>query len=210
MAGYEYLESVLPGFTRARDLIKAAGDSILPLGYKGTKFDFYRFANRFRMAARFRSMVLDDFTAETEDGYSSLTRVFLAWSVFERYSVLADSAPPYKELLFLVPKIEMARLADHIELHDPGHRLFSFLREQSNDVNRHFLDRYRAGDRRGVVFYAAAIRHIYVHGHLTAHPNKCAVEDLVSICNALADFIFGLIRDDFARRLAVAIAQQEK
>jgi hypothetical protein len=201
---YDYLESVLPGFTEARDIIKAADDSVFPLGYKGTKFDFYRFANRYRMAVRFQGLDLDDFTRETEAGYSALTRVFLAWSVFERYSELADSPPPYAQLLSLVPKIEMAKLADHIERHDPEHRLFQFLRDQSLDQNRHYLDRYRNGDRRGVVFYAAAIRHIYVHGHLTAHPNKCGAENLVSICNALAEFILKLIRDDFARRLKVA------
>lgn len=206
MSDYDYLESVLPGFAEARDVIKAAGDSVLPLHYRGTKFDFYRFANRYRMAVRFRGLALDGFEPETEGGYSALTRVFLAWSVFERYADLADDPPPYGRLLSLVPRIELAKLADHIERHDPEHRLFSFLHEQSLDQNRHFLDRYRGGDRRGVVFYAAAIRHIYVHGHLTAHPNKCSAENLTSICDALVEFIFGLIRDDFGRRLAVARA----
>ena len=61
-----------------------------------------------------------------------------------------------------------------------------------------------AGDRRGVVFYAAAIRHIYVHGHLTAHPNRCEAANVVSICDALSSFILALIKDDFTRRLKVA------
>ena len=135
-----------------------------------------------------------------------MTRVFLVWSVFERYADLADDPPPYGQLLSLVPRIELAKLADHIERHDEGRRLFDFLYDQSLEGNRHFLDRYRGGDRRGVVFYATAIRHIYVHGHLTAHPNKCTAEDLVEICDALADFILALIRDDFGRRLAVARA----
>ena len=43
-----------------------------------------------------------------------------------------------------------------------------------------------------------------VHGHLTAHPNKCEAANLVTICDGLAEFILGLIRDDFTRRLAVA------
>jgi len=204
MSDYDYLESVLPGFTEARSVIKTAGDSVFPLQYKGTKFDFYRFANRFRMAARFRGITLEDFGDETEEGYSALTRVFFAWSVFERYADLAGDPPPYRALLSLVPKIEFAKLADHIERHDPEHRLFEFLHGQSLEQNRWPLDRYRNGDRRGVVFYAAAIRHIYVHGHLTAHPNRCDAQNVVTICDALADFILGLIRDDFARRLAVA------
>ena len=204
MSDHPHLESALPGFSEARDIIKAAGDSIFPLQYKGSKFDFYRFANRYRMAVRFQGISLEDFGDETEAGYSALTRVFLVWSVFERYADLAGDLPPYRQLLSLVPKIELAALADHIERHDPEKRLFDFLYEQSLEQNRGYLDRYRNGDRRGVVFYAAAIRHIYVHGHLTAHPNKCEAENVHSICHHLSDFILTLIRQDFIRRLAVA------
>jgi hypothetical protein len=32
MPDYDYLESVLPAFTDARDIIKAAGDTVVPLG----------------------------------------------------------------------------------------------------------------------------------------------------------------------------------
>ena len=206
MSEFDYLESALPGFSEARGIIKAAGDSIFPLQYKGSKFDFYRFANRYRMAVRFRGISLEDFGDETEAGYSALTRVFFAWSVFERYSELAGDPPPYRQLLSLVPRIKLAELADHIERHDPQRRLFDFLYEQSLEQNRGFLDRFRHGDRRGVVFYAAAIRHIYVHGHLTAHPNKCEAGNVQSICDALSEFILTLIRDDFTRRLKVARA----
>ena len=82
MSEYDYLESVLPGFTEARGIIKAAENSVFPLQYKGSKFDFYRFANRYRMAVRFSGIVLDDFADSTTDGYSALTRVFFTWSVF--------------------------------------------------------------------------------------------------------------------------------
>ncbi len=204
MSDFDYLEAVLPGFSEARDIIKAADDSIFPLQYKGTKFDFYRFSNRFRMAVRFNGISLDGYGEETEEGYSALTHVFLAWSVFERYSDLAGDRAPYRQLLSLVPRIELAKLAEHIELHDPERRLFDFLYDQSLEQNRDNLNRYRNGDRRGVVFYAAAIRHIYVHGHLTANPNKCEAQQLSSICQALTDFILDLIRSDFQRRLKIA------
>jgi len=36
---YEYLEQALPGFSQARLIVKAAGDSIRPLGFKGSKFE---------------------------------------------------------------------------------------------------------------------------------------------------------------------------
>lgn len=204
MSTHPHLDSVLPGFSEARGLIKGAGDSVFPLGYRGTKFDFYRFANRYRMAVRFRGISLEDYGEATEAGYSALTHVFLTWSVFERYGELAGDPPPCRQLLSLVPKIELAKLADHIDRHDPEKRLFEFLHEQSLEQNRHLLDRYRNGDRRAVIFYAAAIRHIYVHGHLTASPNKCDAANVTSICEVLTQFLLALMRDDFQRRLAVA------
>ena len=54
------------------------------------------------------------------------------------------------------------------------------------------------------VLSAAAIGHIDVHGHLAAHPNRCEAANARAICHQLSDFILDLIRDDFARRLAVA------
>jgi len=97
---YDYLEDALPGFSKARLIVKAAEDSIRPLGFKGSKFDFYRFANRFRLATSFRGLNLAGFEEETTDGYGALTRVFFSCSAFEGYTELADDqAPPYRTLL---------------------------------------------------------------------------------------------------------------
>lgn len=71
---YQHLEDALSGFTDARVVIKEGGDSLFPLQYKGSKFDFYRFVNRYRMAKQFRGIQLEGFEQPTEDGYSSLTR----------------------------------------------------------------------------------------------------------------------------------------
>jgi hypothetical protein len=206
MSEYQHLEDVLPGFTDARDIIKGADDSIFPLQYKGDKFEFYRFANRYRMAKRFRGIELDGFEDSTQDGYSALIRVFLVWSVFERYTNLAGDPPPYGQLLSLVPKFDFNKLADHIERHDTEHKLYDFLYDLSLEGSRHYLERYRDGDRRGVIFYAAAIRHIYAHGHLTAHPNGCNPDDVLTICDALADFLLELMQKDFTRRVKIALA----
>lgn len=69
---YEHLEQALPGFSKARLTVKTGCDSTRPLGFKGNKFEFYRFANRFRLATSFRGMNLEGFTPETTDGYSAL------------------------------------------------------------------------------------------------------------------------------------------
>lgn len=203
---HSHLEEALPGFCEARLLIKATNDSLRPLGLTGDKFEFYRFVNRYRMAVRFAGVKLEGFEQDTVDGYSALTRAFLTWSVFERYAELADLTPPFRGFLSHVPKIEFSKLAQIIESHDPAWKLFDFLRAQATPANRASLDNFRKGERREVIFYASAIRHIYVHGHLTAHPNGCKSPEVAVIADALSQYLLDWIGADFRRRLAIGRA----
>ena len=61
MPDHSHLDAVLPGFSEAREIITGANNSVFPLGYKGSKFDFYRFANRYRMVVRFQGISLEGF-----------------------------------------------------------------------------------------------------------------------------------------------------
>ena len=182
LSEYDYLDQVLPGFCEARALIKDNGDSLKTFGFLGDKFEFYRFANRYRMTTRFRAIELDGFGEATEAGYSALTRTFFAWSVFERYTDLCGIHCPYGPFFTYIPKIEMSKLAQVIDRADPEYRLFDHLCSQSPPQNQDQLDRFRSGDRRAVVFYAAAI----------------------------SDFLLDAIRDDFQRRLKLARASTSK
>jgi hypothetical protein len=203
---YEHLELALPGFTRARSLVKAAGDSTRSLGFRGSKFDFYRFANRFRLATSFRGMELDGFTEETTLGYGSLTRVFFSWSAFEGYADLAgDQAPPYKMLLAHHPRHHIRDLAKLCRDQDPENKLGEFLYVHSQSAPQViFLRKFREGNDLAVLTHAACIRHIFAHGRLTAHPNGLAAENMTAICNALCSFLTDFIRTDFNRRVQLA------
>ena len=203
---YDYLEQALPGFTKARLIVKAAGDSIRPLGFKGSKFDFYRFANRFRLATAFQGMNLEGFTEETTTGYSSLTRVFFSWSAFEGYTELADDpAPPYRTLFAHHPRQYIRNLANLCREQDPQNLLGAFLEEHAQSAPQViFLKKFREGNDLAVLTHAACIRHIFAHGRLTAHPNGLPAENLAGICNALSCFLIDFIRSDFDRRLSLA------
>jgi hypothetical protein len=204
---YPYLEAALPGFSRARVLVKSAGDRIEPLGFCGTKFDFYRFANRFRLAVSFRGMSLEGFTDETAAGYDALTRVFFAWSAFERYADLANDRPPFRALFAHHPRRHIHELAAHCRSLDPEQRLCDFLVTQSLlPVHETHLQRFRDGHDFSVLTLAASIRHIFAHGILTAHPNGLPTESLANIGRSLGNFLIHFIREDFARRLKVAEA----
>ena len=47
----------------------------------------------------------------------------------------------------------------------------------------------------------ASLRHIFAHGHLTAHPNGSRAEDLSAIRDTFPDFFLDLMRHDFRRRV---------
>jgi hypothetical protein len=205
---YEYLEQALPGFSQARLIVKASGDSIRPLGFKGSKFDFYRFANRFRLATSFQGMNLEGFTEETTIGYSSLTRVFFTWSAFEGYTELADDqAPPYRTLFAHYPRHHIRDLAKLCREQDPQNLLGAFLEEHAQSAPQViFLKKFREGNDLAVLTHAACIRHIFAHGRLTAHPNGLPAENMTAICDALSSFIADFIRSDFDRRVRLAEA----
>ena len=208
---YEHLEQALPGFTRARKLVKASGDSTRSLGFKGSKFNFYRFANRFRLATSFRGIDLEGFTPETADGYGALTRVFFTWSAFEGYADLADDpAPPYRTLLAHHPRHHIHDLAKLCREQDPENRLGEFLYEHSQSAPQViFLRKFREGNDLAVLTHAACIRHIFAHGRLTAHPNGLPAENMTAICDALCIFLKDFIRSDFERRVQLAGAMSD-
>ena len=205
---YDYLEQALPGFSKARLIVKAAGDSTRPLGFKGSKFDFYRFANRFRLATSFRGLNLAGFEEETADGYGALTRVFFSWSAFEGYTELADDpAPPYRTLFAHHPRLYIRDLAKLCREQDPENKLGEFLKEHAQSAPQViFLTKFQEGMDLAVLTHAACIRHIFAHGRLTAHPNGLPAQNLTAICSALSHFLIEFMRSDFASRVRLAEA----
>ncbi len=204
---YAHLDASLPGFSEARGIVKAAGDSLLPLGFVGSKFDFYRFVNRFRLAVCFGGLTLHGFTEETSVGYDALTRSFFLWSAFERYADLANDRPPYRALFAHHPRRHIRELAANCRRLDPDHLLTGFLRRQSIlPVHESYLQKYQDGHDFSVLTLAASMRHIFAHGHLTAHPNGLPAANLANISLSLGNFFTHFIQSDFARRLSIARA----
>lgn len=199
---YCHLEQALPKFIRAREIVKNNEDSISPLGFIGTKYDFYRFVNRFRLVTSFEGLKLTGFTEETASGYEALTRIFFAWSAFERYAEMANDRPPFRALFAHYPRRWICELAAHCRALDPEHKLIEFLLQQSIlPIHETFLTRFRDGHDFSVLTLAACMRHIFAHGILTAHPNGLPAKNLSNISRSLGNFLIHFIRYDFSRRV---------
>ena len=202
---YKYLDAALPGFIKARAIIKRNKDSVAPFEFNGDKFEFYRFVNRYRMALRFRGVKLEGFGAETEKGYSALTRIFLSYSVFERYAGLAGIWQPYRPFFNNVSPRELKALAELIKRNDPQRKLFDFLRQLlKEDLHKQSLDRFQEGNVWQTIYYASALRHLYVHGHLTAFTQGVPAENIAMICNEISRSLLHWIKCDFERRVSLA------
>ena len=198
----KYLDEAFPGFLEARDMIAAEGDSIEIFEFRGDKFEFYRFVNRYRVALRFEGVKLKGFGIETQKGYSALTRNFMAYSAFERYADLAGISHPFTKFFKGVPNRELSALAETIDRNDSERKLFDFLRRLLyEDKHREALDRFRGGEIWSVIYYASALRHMYVHGHVTAFAQGCSSEQISMICNEIARRLLYWVQGDFARRL---------
>ena len=204
---YPYLEEALPGFHRARAVIKGRGDSLQPLGFTGEKQEFYRFANRLRLAVCFGGLHLRGFTEETAAGYDALTQVFFTWSAFERYADLAGDRPPFRELFAHHPRAAVHELAAACRAQDPEQKLTEFLITQALlPVHEEHLRRYREGHDFSVLTLAACIRHIFAHGHLTANPYRLPAQNVVVIGCSLHAFLLDFMRSDLLRRVQIAEA----
>lgn len=205
----DHLEEVFTGFYQARDLIKDNGDSIRAFGYLGDKFDFYRFVNRFRLAVKFKGLEIQDFHDETESTYGALTKMFLTWSTFEMYCHMCDK--PYYGMFHNYPRNKTLQLADAYRQHDHEERLINFLIDNTFEHGQaHFLRQFRDGRKLNIITVGACIRHIYAHGHLTAHPQGMEAEDMRAICELFCDYITTFIRSDFQRRLAQVVIASKR
>ena len=204
---YPHLEEALPGFHRARALVKAKGDAVGVLGFVGSKFELYRFANRLRLAASFGGMQLKGYGEDTAAGYDALTQVFFTWSAFERYADLANDRPPFRSLFGVYPRHKVHELAALCRAQDPEHHLVGFLIHQSPLPHHEtYLASYRDGRDFSVLTLAACIRHIFAHGMLTANPHRLPSANLIIICCALHQFLMDFMRADFMRRVQLAEA----
>lgn len=200
---YPHLEETLPGFHEARDIIKANDGSLDSFQFKGSKFDFYRFVNRLRLATNFKGVEIEGYHDTTEESYGALHKLFLSWSAFEMYCHLCDS--PYHAMFFNYPKRHTHALAnDYWDLDQDG-ILIDFLIERSSMHGQdYFLKQFDDGNNLRAITVAACIRHIYAHGHLTAHPQGLSAEVTQSICELFGKFIRVFVRSDFERRLELA------
>lgn len=184
------------GYSRFCDLAKAGHDA-KSIGFHGKIGDVSRFAARFRVAKSFKGIVLDGYTIDTINGYNALLRVFLVWSAFERFMDLLRETPQT-----ILPRLHNYAPAQKIQvIHklDRSGLWLSFLMAHVNPALRKELQAIQAGTSSNIILVAAAARHIFAHGHLSAHANGVHPGDVNTICDILFTFHLDVMDQEFGK-----------
>lgn len=161
--------------------------------------DVNRFGARFRVARAFRRIELEDYTSDTERGYTALCRVLFTWSAFEQFLKLlgkgqADSGP-------LLDRYNIRAALSRIRGMDRGDSFFKFIHKRVNLRHKQELENYFNDDPCNFTYLASAIRHAFAHGSLTPNAEQVPPETVVEICDYLCTGLVKVMDDEFSRLL---------
>ena len=161
------------------------------------------FATRFRIAKSFNALSLEKHIGvETKEGYSSLVRLLLTYSAFERFTK-SFGLTSDKKLASIEQKHGNDEVIRYIKTRE-GHssRLLEFLQDKSSSQklrnNASCIDRCLDGS---VIFLAEAIRHAFAHGDLTPGTWSENPKSLKEVCNKLSDTLILIMDEETEARM---------
>ncbi len=168
----------------------------------------YRFGARFRAAKAYRGAEFEGYSdPATARGYSALMGFVLAFSAFEYF---------YKEVLALhVPAMLKQLRRDHFSKMDGFQNEFEFL-VKSPDTDKLFSEIYPHLDKRhqksidamlsgkdvNLIRVFAAIRHAFVHEHLTQNMGAVEPVTVIELCRFGYRFFMEMMDKQFSARLS--------
>jgi hypothetical protein len=190
--------TAMPKFRRLIDAGKTASDFGFALPNEHT----FRFCQRFRVSKSFEGVKLTGYSTSTVGGYSALFKILLTWSAFESFLKLIDRRQDACGTL-LAPydpegRIHRIRGIDHKE------KFYLFLSGQVNPTHKQELVRYFNNRPFNITYLASAVRHIFAHGSLTAHPNHAQPATIKQISNVLCDFLLHVLDSEFTKHVDAA------
>jgi hypothetical protein len=172
-------------------------------GFVANTGDVNRFAARFRAAACFRGVLLDGYSADTVDGYSSLCRVLFVWSAFESFMNICGL--DQRAVGPILDARGAHAVVGDIRRADPDSLFYRFIYDRVNATHQRELDNYFNDDPCNVGYLASAIRHIFAHGSLTPNANQVEPAAVLLVCTALCNFLMAVMDREFGDRVAAGL-----
>ena len=189
LLGYDKFQALRENDVRPRNL-----------DLEGHTADVNRLNARVRVAKSFKGIDLEEYNEVTALAYGSIFRVFLAYTAFEVFYALFD-LPPYRCYeAFKAHPYDQVNMT--IRNCDPDWTFTDALINGTEaEPLRFALMAFKDGSRHNPINHASAIRHIFAHGHLSAHTGSSNPNNVRMICDALAGLILGLMDAEFDRQV---------
>ena len=173
-------------------------------GFILTFGDFSRFYARYRLAKSLKSVELEDYSLETQNGYKSMFKIFLSFSAFESYTALVlgnKDRFPYGSAEAFVDKQEADDLLH--TLWDFGYDMsfLKFIADNSRPNLQRIINKFLNNEKINVLYLAGSIRNIFAHGILTPNVWNNNVHDVSIVCDKISDFIINTIDYDMGKRI---------
>jgi len=190
----------LTAFKRYHQLLITASDDPKKMGFVCEKGDIIEFANRVRLVRSFRGLHLDGYKQDTVAGYDAFMLVFLTHSTLERYGEIIGIKT--KDLRIFGPLLapyQPEKVANDFVASDKNKRLYEFLYDRVNPGLKTELQMVYDRTSSNVACLSGAIRHIFAHGHLTAHANRIRPLKVNAECLKLSKFLVDFMDAEFTK-----------
>lgn len=189
----------LTTFKLYQELLKKAHYKPDKMGFKCEAGDINEFANRVRLVRSFRGLHLEGYRDDTVAGYNAFLLIFLTHSALERFREIFGVESDTGLSPMLLP-YQPKTVADEFVAGDPKRLLFDFMYERlDNKRLREHLSRIYDGDEDNIAHLSASIRHIFAHGHLTAHAHGINPRKVNNSCARLSNFIIDFMDAEFTK-----------
>jgi hypothetical protein len=180
-------------------------DQLVKSGHKTTQIGFqtdantvYRFTNRFRLAKEFNEIKFDTYKGDTAMGYNGLFRAFLVYSAFELFlKIFGETQPTITAVLSPYDPVSSIQSILNV---DSNKQFYNFIYAHLDKPNaKNGLSFAYNGTSANITYIASGIRHIFAHGHLSAHANECKPETVKEICDTIFEFHARVMEQEFTK-----------
>ncbi len=163
---------------------------------------------RVRLAKSFRGLDTEGYTDATVRGYDGLVQVFLAHSALEnfiKFSGLVDekesSVKKLDCLSDLMAEHGGAEALKGCFQKDKKNLLYDFVHGRVSPRLQDRLRRCKSGESANMSYLSASIRHVFLHGDLSAGAAGLRSTNLHPLCMSVSDFVLRFIDAEFTKKV---------
>jgi hypothetical protein len=168
-------------------------------GFDRPRGDVNRFAARYRVAKCFRSVTFDGLAANTVDGYGALCHQLLTYAAFESFLRIVDI--DIKKSVSFLSDAECTQVLGRLRGFVGQAEFWAVVKRHVEPRFQRQIDAHLAAAPANPFLLAAAIRHSFAHGHLTATPSGVPPDTAAVITRYSVRVLFRVMDREFERRM---------